>query len=159
MADGAAKSNAQPDWMQSYKTQGRGNPSWTPGCKSPNPAGRPKGILDKRQKVQLALMDDAPSIVRVVINAALEGDMQAASLVLSRISPTMRSHAQPVTFDFEATAPVARQVEQVLEGIALGAVPADIGKQIIDAVQALSTIRATEELEARLAALEAKGAD
>jgi hypothetical protein len=112
----------------------------------------------ERNSPQLAqrLMDDAPAIARVVIDAALEGDMQAASLVLARIAPTLRSQTQPVTFDFDASAPIARQVEQVLEGIASGAVPADIGKQIIDAIGALSAVRATEELEARLAALEAK---
>lgn len=154
MADAATTTHPQPDWMNGYVP--RGNPAWTPGCKSPNPKGRPKGIVDRRQKVQVALMDDAPAIARVVIDAALEGDMQAASLVLARIAPTLRSQAQPVTFEFDATAPIARQVEMVLDGIASGAVPADIGKQIIDAVGALSAIRATEELEARLAALEAK---
>lgn len=156
MADTAATTHPQPDWMKGYVP--RGNPAWVKGGPSPNPAGRPKGIVDKRQKVQVALMDDAPAIARVVIDAALEGDMQAASLVLARIAPTLRSQAQPVAFEFDATAPIARQVEMVLDGIASGAVPADIGKQIIDAVGALSAIRATEELEARLAALEAKEA-
>lgn len=153
---GDATTTTQPEWMKGYEPKPRGNPSWTPGCASPNPSGRPKGIVDKRQRVQVALMDDAPAIARVVIDAALEGDMQAASMVLSRIAPTLRSQAQPVTFEFDATAPIARQVEAVLDGIASGAVPPDVGRQIIDAIGALSAIRATEELEARLAALEAK---
>lgn len=156
MSDAVPSTHPQPDWMKGYVP--RGNPAWVKGGPSPNPAGRPKGIVDKRQKVQVALMDDAPAIARVVIDAALEGDMQAASLVLARIAPTLRSQTQPVTFDFDASAPIARQVEQVLDGIASGAVPADIGKQIIDAIGALSAVRATEELEARLAALEAKEA-
>ena len=78
---------------------------------SANPGGRPKGIVDKRHRMQVALMDDAR---------------------------------------------VARQVEQVLHGIAAGAVPADIGKQIIDAIGTPSAVRASDELDARLAALEAK---
>lgn len=68
----------------------------------------------------------------------------------------LRSQAERVSFDFDASAPVARQVEQVLAAIAAGAVAPDVGKQIIEAVGALSAIRATEELEARLAALEAR---
>jgi len=152
--DAAATTDTEPDWLKSHKA--RGNPAWTRGGPSPNPAGRPKGIIDKRQRVQVALMDDAPAIARVVIESALAGDMQAASLVLARIAPTLRSQAQPVAFDFDATAPIARQVEQVLDAIATGAVAPDIGKQIIDAIGALSAVRATEELEARLAALEAK---
>jgi len=63
-----------------------------------------------------------------------------------------------VSFDFDAAAPIARQVEQVLAAVAKGHVSSDVGKQIIDAVQALSAIRATDELEVRLSALEAKGA-
>ena len=129
---------------------------WERGGPSPNPSGRPKGIVDKRTRVSQALMDDAPAVARVVVDAALEGDMQAASLVLSRIAPVLRGQMEKVSFEFDATAPVARQVEQVLAAVARGQIAPDVGKQIIDAVQALSTIRATEELEARLAALEQK---
>lgn len=129
---------------------------WERGGPSPNPKGRPPGIVDKRTRVSQALMDDAPAVARVVVDAALEGDMQAASLVLSRIAPVLRGQMEKVTFELDATAPVTRQVEQVLAAVARGQVAPDVGKQIIDAVQALSTIRATEELEARLAALEQK---
>lgn len=80
MAGAASTTHPQPDWMKGYVP--RGNPAWVKGGPSPNPAGRPKGIVDRRQKVQVALMDDAPAIARVVIDAALDGDMQAASLVL-----------------------------------------------------------------------------
>ncbi|WP_312784451.1 DUF5681 domain-containing protein [Brevundimonas sp.] len=129
---------------------------WERGGPSPNPKGRPPGIVDKRTRVSQALLDDAPAVARVVVDAALEGDMQAASLVLSRIAPVLRGQMEKVAFEFDTTAPVARQVEQVLAAVARGQVAPDVGKQIIDAVQALSTIRATEELEARLAALEQK---
>jgi hypothetical protein len=47
-------------------------------------------------------------------------------------------------------------VEQVLAAIAAGAVAPDIGKQIIDAIAALSNVRANEELEQRIIQLEAK---
>ena len=70
--------------------------------------------------------------------------------------PNASSQAEKVTFDFDATAPVVRQVEQVLAAIDAGAVAPDVGKQIIEAIGSLSAIRATEELEARLTALEAK---
>ncbi len=132
---------------------------WERGGPSPNPKGRPPGIVDKRTRVSQALLDDAPAVARVVVDAALEGDMQAASLVLSRIAPVLRGQTEKVAFEFDATAPVARQVEQVLAAVARGQVAPDVGKHIIDAVQALSTIRATEELEARLAALEQKELD
>jgi hypothetical protein len=124
--------------------------------RSPNPAGRPKGIADKRSKLAERMLADAEGIVSALIQRALEGDTGAASLILSRVLPSLRSQAEKVTFDFDATSPVVRQVEQVLTAIAAGAVAPDVGRQIIEAIGALSAIRATEELEARLAALEAK---
>jgi hypothetical protein len=46
----------------------------------------------------------------------------------------------------------------VLAAIACGEVSPDVGKQIIDAIAALSAVRASEDLEARLAALEKRKA-
>ena len=135
-----------------------GNPAWTPGMRSPNPAGRPKGIVDKRARLAQRMLADAEGIVSALIEKALDGDTGAASLILGRVLPSLRSQAEKVSFDFDATAPVVRQVEQVLAAIAAGAVAPDVGKQIIEAIGALSAIRATEELEARLAALEARQA-
>lgn len=123
---------------------------------SPNPSGRPKGIVDKRMKVTQVLMDDAVAIARVVIDAALAGDVQAAGLVLARVAPVLRAQHPTVEFDFDATAPVTRQVEQVLQAIAGGKVAPDVAKQIIEAIGALSAVRAVEELEKRLEALEEK---
>lgn len=129
---------------------------WIKGMPSPNPNGRPPGILDKRSRVTKALMDDAPAIARVVIDAAKEGDMQAAALVLARCAPVLKAQTEPVQFEFDATAPIAQQIEAVLAGIAGGAVPPDVGRQIIEAIGTLASVRATEELEQRIVMLEAK---
>ncbi|PLP98812.1 DUF5681 domain-containing protein [Cupriavidus pauculus] len=134
----------------------RGNPDWKKGGASPNPFGRPKGVIDKRMRVTQALADDAPSIARVVIDAALDGDIQAASLVLSRVAPALKAQAERVTFSFDAQAPLTQQVEQVLQAIADGHVAPDMGKQIIESISALAGVRQIDELEARLVALEGK---
>jgi len=44
----------------------------------------------------------------------------------------------------------------VLAGIAGGAVPVDVGKQIIDVIGTLSNARAVESLEERIVILEAR---
>ena len=149
----------QPDWLQSYKPNTEppaGNPNWKKGMPSPNKAGRPRGVVDRRTKVTQALMDDAPKIARVVIDAALAGDVQAAGLVLSRVAPTLRAQTERVAFDFDATAPVAQQVEAVLQAIADAKVSPDGGKESIEAIGALSAVRAVDELEKRRQALEDK---
>jgi hypothetical protein len=129
---------------------------WVKGMPSPNPRGRPRGILDKRTKVTQALVDDGLEIARVVTAAAKEGDLQACSIVLSRIAPALRPETYPVQFPFDPSAPIAQQIEAVLSAMAGGAVSPDVGKQIIDAIGTLSSARAVEELEARIITLEAK---
>ncbi len=152
----ATPNPARPSWMEGYQSTPKGNPAWVKGGPSPNPKGRPPGVLDRRTKVSQALADDAPAIARVVIEAALGGDMHAASLVLSRVAPTLRSQSQTVNFDFNPSGSISQQVEQILRAVSLGEVPPDVGKQIIDAVQALSAVRTVEELEHRIVELEAR---
>jgi hypothetical protein len=143
----------QPEWMKGFVPK---PPRWVKGMPSPNPKGRPRGIVDKRTKVTQALMDDAPAVARVVIDAALEGDLQACGIVLARVAPALRPETYPVQFPFDPSAPIAQQIEQVLAAMATGVVAPDVGRQIIDAIGTLSNARAVEELEARIITLEAK---
>jgi len=134
----------------------KGNPQWVRGMPSPNKAGRPKGIVDARTKVTQALMDDANAVVRVVIDAALAGDVQAAGIVLSRVAPALKAQGEKVQFDFDAKAGVTEQAESVLQAIANGEVSPDMGKQIIEAISMLYGIKQISEFEQRLALLEGK---
>ncbi len=128
---------------------------WYRGMPSPNPAGRPR-ITDRKARVTQALLDEAPAIVRVVLDAAKEGDLSACGMVLARIVPALRAQAERVSFDFNPSAPVAQQIEAVLAGIASGVLSADLGRDVIAAIGTLSNARAVEELEARIITLEAK---
>lgn len=154
-----------PPWMEGWKPapvadqsvatpRGPGNPSWTPGCTSPNPKGRPPGIPDKRLLATQQMLDEMRNIVAVLIGKALEGDTGAAAVVLSKTLPTLKAQAEKVSFEFDAAAPISEQVAQVLDAIAAGAVAPDVGRLIIDSIKALSDVRATEELESRISALE-----
>ena len=143
---------------KSEQTEGtKTSPSlWVPGMKSPNPAGRPKGIVDKRTKVTQALADDAPAVARVVIDAALAGDIQAANLVLSRVAPPIKAHAERVQFELSPDAPLSEQAHQILQAVARGKVDPETGKTLIGCIQSVAGIRAVEELEQRIIVLEAK---
>lgn len=149
----------QPDWLKGFQpdtSPSAGNPNWKKGMPSPNKNGRPRGVLDRRTKVTQALMDDAPKVARVVIDAALAGDVQAAGLVLSRVAPALRAQTERVEFDFDASASVTEQAEAVLQAIADGKVAPDVGKQILEGISTLYGIKQIAELEARLQALEDK---
>lgn len=152
----------KPAWLEGWtpaplKAKGKGgNPAWTPGMRSPNPAGRPRGIVDKRMRISQRMLADADGIVDAMVAQALDGDTGAASLILSRVLPALRNQAEKVQFPFDAAAPVARQIEQVLEAMAAGMVAPDVGRLIVDSIGTLSNARAVEELEARIITLEAK---
>lgn len=147
----------QPDWLKSYQPDNsppKGSPNWKKGMKSPNPAGRPKGIVDRRTKMTQAILEDVTAILRVVKENALNGDTAAAALLLSKVMPSLRSQAERVEFDYDATAPISKQVESVLDAVAKGLVAPDVAKSIVETIGTLSQIRATEDLEARIASLE-----
>lgn len=131
---------------------------WVKGMPSPNKAGRPRGIVDRRSKLAQRMLADADGIVSALIEKALEGETGAASLILGRVLPSLRSQAEKVCFLFDATAPVATQIEQVLDAMAAGEVAVDVGRQIIDAIGTLADARAVADLEARIINLEAKEA-
>jgi hypothetical protein len=130
---------------------------WAKG-QSGNPKGRPPGIIDKRTKVTQALFDDAPAVARVVIDAALDGDVQAAALVLSRVAPPIKSQAERVQFELNKDAPLSDQASQILQAVADGKVDPETGRVLLTCVQAVAGIRAFEELEHRIIVLEEKAA-
>ncbi|AZQ69549.1 hypothetical protein EF888_02305 [Silicimonas algicola] len=123
---------------------------------SPNPLGRPKGVLDKRTKVTRALMDDAPAVARVVIDAAMEGDMTAAGLVLSRCAPVIKSQAERVQFELNRDAPLAEQARQIMQAVANGEVDPDTGRILIGCLSSVAGIEAVTELERRILELESR---
>lgn len=134
--------------------RGAGNPAWVAGGPSPNPKGRPPGLPDKRLLATSAMLDEMRAIVAVLIGKALEGDTNAASIVLAKTLPSIKAQAEKVNFEFDATLPISEQVAQVLDAVAAGAVAPDVGRLIIDSIKSLADVRATEELAARIEALE-----
>lgn len=157
-----ATSQPQPPWMQGWTptpagekpTRGPGNPGWKPGCESPNPTGRPKGLPDRRLLATQQMLDEMRNIVAVLVGQALEGDTNAASIVLSKVMPSVKAQAEKVQFDFDPNAPASEQVSSVLSAVGAGLLAPDVARLICDSIGTLATIKTTEQLEARIIALE-----
>ena len=132
-----------------------GNPNWYPGMKSPNPAGRPKGT-SARTKLVERMLEDADGVVDAVVRKALEGDVGAAALILGRTAPAIKAQMERVEFTLDPEASTSDQLAQVLAAIASGTLAPDAGRVIIESIKAIADVRAAEDLEARIEALEAR---
>jgi|SRR5690606_2388216 len=129
---------------------------WVKGMKSPYPTGRPKGALSKRDKVAQALNDQGPEVARVVVESALNGDMTAAGLVLSRIAPPLRAKPDLVQFRLNSDLSLAEQARQIMQAVADAKLDADTARILIGCLNSVAGIEAVAELENRIVVLEAK---
>ena len=70
----------------------KGNPALVKGMVSLNPAGRPKGSVNKYTALARELMSNkSPEIVETVIAKALEGDVHCLKMCLDRILPVHKA--------------------------------------------------------------------
>lgn len=123
---------------------------------SGNPTGKPKGARSALNRVAAEFLKEGSAVAQVVIEAAKGGDMQAASLMLNRISPPLRAAAQTVFFALDQTKPLAEQAQEILAAVAKGEIDPDTGQMLIGCLDKVGNLKAVEEMEARLAALEAR---
>jgi hypothetical protein len=82
------------------KRRGPGRP-WPRGV-SGNPAGRPKGSLNKstinaRRLAQKFLDEAVEPVFQKLVQMAKDGDQQALRLVVERILPTIKAFEEPET--------------------------------------------------------------
>ncbi len=101
--------------------------------------------------------DDAESVVRSVIAAAQSGDMTAAKIVLDRIAPPRKGSV--VTINLPRITEAAHVVEalaQITEATASGEISTDEAQALAGLIEVQRRAIETQELEARIAALEAR---
>jgi len=139
---------------------GNGNlrPQWKPG-QSGNPAGRPKGSLNATPRMVQALLDgEAKEIVKKAIELAKSGDGPVLRAVLERIAPARKDNPVAIELPPVNTAADAKAASAaVLASVAAGDITPGEGQAVMALLTAHKSIVETEDLEARIAALEAKG--
>jgi hypothetical protein len=73
-------------------SKNKGSPKLYKGMKSLNPAGRPKGSMNKFTALSRELMSTrGPEIVQKVVDLALEGDRTCLKMCMDRIIPTTKA--------------------------------------------------------------------
>jgi len=137
--------NEKPGWLQNYVpqqglTRPNGSRGFVPGV-SGNPAGRPKGTKAKKTLIAQEFEKDGSKVARVVIDAALAGDISAANLVLQRLVPPLKVRAEKVQFELDGRAPLTYQAGQVLVAVAQGVIDPYTGQILINCISSFAGLR------------------
>jgi hypothetical protein len=129
----------------------RSSTTWQSG-KTGNPAGRPKGLRDRRAALRYKLTRELPDILKTLTEAAKGGDIPAAKLILERTLPPLKSAGEPLTLPAPET--LAGQGKVVMEAVASGEITPDEALKLMQAVGAQLRIVEAEEMAKRIEALE-----
>lgn len=122
---------------------------------SGNPKGRPKGALSPAMKL---IKQASPAVLQQVIAQAIDGDMQAAALILARGVPALKATLEPVILmtgqEYKAMN-TAERAEAIMGAALSGTVPPDVAKQLLESLGACANIAEWADLAERIEALEA----
>ncbi len=125
---------------------------WKPG-QSGNPKGKPSGS-GKVAVLRAGIAVHVPAIIKTLTDAALAGDVAAARLLLERVIPAIKAseEAAPVNLP-DGT--LTEQGRAVVAAVAAGEIAPSQGASIMGSLGALQKLTQGDDLEARIAALEA----
>lgn len=118
---------------------------------SGNPKGRPPGGSETRAYFN----ENAPAVREKLVEAALDGDIQACKFILERIIAPLRSN--PVTFDIPRITSIedARAaMSLIIDGQTTGELTSDEADGLIKSIQNYIQLVEVSEIEARLKKIE-----
>ena len=135
--------------MTNAKKPGR----WKPG-ESGNPNGRTPGS-GSVAKLRADIAEHLPAIIEKLVTSAKAGDAGAARLLLERVLPPVKAIEQPAPIELpEGTLSVRGHA--ILVAAAAGELAPGQAAQLLAGLGSLAKLMETDELAARIAALEAK---
>lgn len=125
------------------------------GGPSPNPAGRPKGIVDRRHRLRELIEPHAPELVAKAIDMARNGDANMMRVLLDKVIPTPKVTDSPIDLGAPLVGSATEMGAVVLAAVSAGRITPDQADSIMRAIANQSRVMEIDELERRIAALEA----
>ena len=123
---------------------------------SGNPAGRPKGIQDKRTALRSFLEPHAEELVQKAKDLALEGDTTALRLCLERLVAPIKIKDEPVELEgLEGSQSLVEQGQAIINALAKAQLTPSEAATLMQSVATQARIIEVEELDRRLSVLEA----
>lgn len=120
---------------------------------SGNPAGRPKGLVDRRQALRRLIEPHARELIDKTLELARAGDVAALRLLLERAVPPLRPVGEPVKFNLPAgDLPTAARA--VLQAAADGELSPGQAREFLAALGDLGKLIELHDLEQRITRLE-----
>ncbi len=104
-------------------------------------------------KLKAAVGEQFDALVKVVVEAALSGDMQAATILMARLVPTVRPTQEPTPFELSGNT-LTERAQSLLTATAEGKLSVGDAKTLLDALAAVAKIEQMDELSSRLDRLE-----
>lgn len=125
---------------------------WKPG-QSGNPAGRRPGSGEVAQ-TRAAMAAHVPALVEMLVQRALAGDVAAARLLLERTIAPLKASEEAATLALP-DGTLTEQGRFVLAAVAAGELAPGQGTALLASLGTLAKLIEADELERRIAALEA----
>lgn len=95
-----------------------------------------------------------PVVVAKMIERAIDGDMVAAQALTKLAIPAVRPVEEPVALDLPRSQSLTAQGQAVLDAVGAGELGPMQGQALLTSLAALGQLRANDDFERRLAALE-----
>lgn len=110
----------------------------TAGRFQPGQSGNPKGQkpgsrLGPAARIRAAIDKHSPAIIKTLIEAAKAGDIQAATALLDRIAPKLRSEAAPSNINLDDDPALVKA--RILLAVSDGQIAAETGAELLALVQ------------------------
>jgi hypothetical protein len=120
---------------------------------SGNPRGRPKGIVNQA-KLRTLIAGDLPDIIKVLVEAAKEGDTTAAKVLMDKALGSMKPVDTPVSVPLSGSLSDAGAA--VLKAVERQELTPDQGGKLLQSLGFHARLVETDELLKRIEALEAR---